>query len=218
MTKKFLSVLGLGLLIGTSSLAVESKYERRVERAADNLSEMMTEYGSVPRAILQKAKCVASIRLYKAGLIYGGKVGKGVTSCRLHDGSWSAPSMSRLTGVSAGIQAGFAKVDLLMFIMDESTKENILNGNFEFDVNANLTLGRDELNAGVEFNKPIYTMVDSKGIFAGITLEGSYLNQVDSSNRNVYGPEYTAYEILTRSYIMPESLSSFTGLLNFYTN
>ena len=215
MLKTLSLVLSFGFM--TPPILAENKYLERVDRSAKILRELADD-SEMLKTLIKKAECVTSLRIHKAGFIFGGKTGTGVTSCRTDDGLWSAASQTRLTGISAGYQIGVSKIEMLIFFMDKDSKYDIIDGEFGLEVDAILSVGENGKYGNIDFSEPVYAVAKTKGLYAGASLSGSYLEQVSRSNRKVYGPEYTSYEILTsRDMIFPEA-SSFTNLLEQYSN
>ena len=124
MLKTLSLVLSFGFV--TPTILAENKYLDRVDRSAKILRELADD-SEMLKTLIQKAECVTSLRIHKAGFIFGGKTGTGVTSCRTDDGLWSAASQTRLTGISAGYQVGVSKIEMLVFFMDKDSKYDIID-------------------------------------------------------------------------------------------
>ena len=181
-----------------SALASAAPKElKRAERATRVLREVLnTPDARIPAELLSQAYAIAVIpEVVKAGLIIGGRHGRGVVSVRSRDGSWSNPSFVMLTGGSIGWQAGVQAADVILVFRTERGVDNLVNGKFTLGADASIAAGPvgREVNAGTdeEFKAEILSYSRTRGLFAGIALDGSALSIDFEANQDVYGSKVT---------------------------
>lgn len=203
--KMFLSV-SLALVASATALAgpgpKRSDEVQRLNRATEVFSEIMkTPDKGVPQDLLDKAACIAIVPgLKKGGLGLGGRYGKGVVMCRQGNRSWSAPSFMTVEGGSVGLQIGFQQIDLVMLVMNREGMEKLVGDKFTVGADASAAAGPVGRQASAETNirmdAQILTYSRAKGLFAGVTLNGAVVKQDKDDNRDFYGKEMDAREIL----------------------
>src|ERR1700680_1385533 len=170
----------------------ESKAADRVQAAADVLNEIEGAPDSgIPREILGKAECVAVVpSMLKGGFIVGAKYGRGLASCRTPKG-WSAPAFFTVTGGSVGFQIGGQAVDLVMLIMNDDGMQHLLSSKFALGADASVAAGpvgrHAEGNTDWKMRAQVLTYSRARGIFAGVSLAGAFINQDKDSTRDFYG-------------------------------
>jgi lipid-binding SYLF domain-containing protein len=180
----------------------DSAEAKRLDRATEVFSEIMhTPDRGIPRDLLDKASCVAIVPgLSKGGIGIGGDYGKGVVMCRKAGGGWTAPSFLTMGGGSFGLQLGFEKVDVVMLIMNHHGMESLLSDKFSIggDVSAAAgPVGREAAaDTDVKLNAEILTYSRSKGLFGGVSLDGTVIKQDREDNHKFYGKDVTSREIL----------------------
>jgi lipid-binding SYLF domain-containing protein len=158
----------------------------------------------IPREILQNAKGLAIICVLKAGFLFSGRAGSGVIVARLPDGSWSAPSAIMTAGAGVGGQIGAELTDFVFILNNKAAVESFSQaGSITLGGNVSLAagpIGRNAEAAGSASLKSvaaIFSYAKTKGLFAGISLEGSVLVERRDANRNFYGRDCTAKTILS---------------------
>ncbi|SNX82492.1 related to YSC84 - protein involved in the organization of the actin cytoskeleton [Melanopsichium pennsylvanicum] len=168
---------------------------------------------SIPKAVLQNAKGLAVFSVIKAGFVWSGKIGSGVVIARLPDGSWSAPSCIGTGAVGFGLQIG---ADLTEFVIVMNSEEAVK----AFAHAGNLTIGGSlsaaagpigtggAINAAIRDPAPLFTYSRSKGLFAGISLEGTVLVERKETNKDFYGQPIPAVDLLTGKVPAPEAASA----------
>ena len=173
----------------------------------------------IPVSLLNKATCVATFpQVVRAGFIFGARYGKGLVSCRMGDG-WSNPSFVELAGGSWGLQAGIEAVDLVLVFVRPNAVEKFYQTNFTLGVNATIAIGpvgRDA-QAGTDYqlNSEIYSYSRTRGLYAGLTLDGTILSVDHSANATIYGAEMKASSILTaKTYLTPETVWPYVNTLS----
>lgn len=188
-------ILAVALAASTVSWAATAKEDAldRLDKSADVLKEVMgTPDKGIPQEVLDKAKCIAVVpNMLKGGFIFGGRNGKGVATCRLTNGSWSAPSFFAVSGGSWGAQIGVEGVDLVMTIMNDAGMKALLSNKVQLGGDASASAGpvgrHVSANTDIKAGSGILTYSRSRGLFAGATLNGAAVRQDDDSTKAVYG-------------------------------
>jgi lipid-binding SYLF domain-containing protein len=182
----------------------EMKEDQRLDESAVVLKEILGMPEGIPKDLLDKSVCVVVYpSVKKAAFIVGGSYGRGIVTCRTgkeFGGPWSAPSMFALEGGSFGFQIGAEATDFVLLIMNESGANSIMSSKVKLGADASAAAGPVGRNASAEtdvvMKAEILSYSRAKGLFAGISLEGSTLRSDDGGNKAVYGKELTAKEIV----------------------
>ena len=213
----------IGLLAMSAPLLAGEAIDR-ANRAGEVLDEvMMTPESSIPQDLINKAHCVAIIPgVKKAGFIVGGRYGKGIISCRAPGNeAWTGPSAIRIEGGSVGFQIGGSSTDVVLLLMNKSGKDKLLSSRF--------TLGGDAAVAGGPVGRSAQAQTDaqmraeilsysrSRGVFAGVSLEGATLRQDADDNEELYGKPVTPNQILDGELAPPETVQPLMAALNRYS-
>jgi SH3 domain-containing YSC84-like protein 1 len=216
--KKTMSLLLISLmgLIGTYAWAGSDKEETidRMQKSVDVLQAIMsTPDKGIPEEVLSGAKCIVVVpNLIKGGFIIGGKHGRGVASCRTPEG-WSAPAFVSIGGGSWGLQIGVEGVDLVMLVMNDRGLQHLLSSKFELTGEGSVAAGPvgRHASAGTDWmlNTEVLTYSRSKGVFAGLTLEGAVIEQDNDSTRAIYGHHMLTRTILSGKASTPASADAF---------
>jgi len=197
------TVLALGCLatlISTQTGAAAVKLSDDAERASNAgavLGEIMSAPDQdIPEALLKKAVGIAVIpHVVKGAFGVGGQFGKGLVSQKNADGSWGAPVFLEISGGSFGLQLGVQATDLIMVFTNHEGFEPLLKGKLKLGADASAAAGpvgrKAEIGTDIQLKTAIYSYSRSKGLFAGISLDGSVLSIDDSANENVYGKPFT---------------------------
>jgi lipid-binding SYLF domain-containing protein len=182
----------------------ESKVADRLDASADVLSDMMhASDKGIPQDLMNKAQCVVIVpNMKKAGFIWGAKYGRGYAMCRRHGGvGWTAPAAMRIEGGSFGLQIGGSESDVVVLVNNESGMKHLLSDKFTLGGDASVAagpVGRDaSAQTDAELHAEMLSYSRSRGIFAGIALEGATMRPDKDSNRDLYGRDMTNKEILT---------------------
>src|SRR5580692_5714652 len=208
-----MSVVGL---FGTSAWAGSAR-EDSVDRLQSSVevlhSIMATPDKGIPEEVLSNAKCILVVPdLIKGGFIFGGKHGRGVASCRTPEG-WSAPAFVSVGGGSWGLQIGVEGVDLVMLVMNDQGFQHLLSSKFELTGEGSVAAGPvgRHASAGTDWkmNTEMLTYSRSKGVFAGLTLEGAVAEQDNDSTRAIYGKHMMFRNILSGKVSTPQSAEAF---------
>ena len=182
----------------------EKKEVDRLNESAVVLKEILGMPEGIPKDLLNKTVCVVVYpSVKKAAFIVGGSYGRGVITCRSgkeFGGPWSAPAMFALEGGSFGFQIGAQATDFVLLIMNESGANSVMTSKVKLGADASATAGPVGRNASAEtdvvMKAEILSYSRAKGLFAGISLEGSTLRSDDGGNRSLYGKELSAKEIV----------------------
>jgi lipid-binding SYLF domain-containing protein len=198
-------LLALAVLFGVSlPLLAQKKEQERVENAGAVMKEILGMPDGIPRNILGKAECVIvfpSVKKFAIGI--GGNYGRGLITCRTgkdHNGPWSAPAMMALEGANIGFQLGGTATDFVLLVMNDKGADSVLSSKVKLGADASAAAGPKGRDASAEtdvvMTAEILSYSRAKGLFAGISLEGSTLRSDGGANRNLYGRELNAKEIV----------------------
>lgn len=175
--------------------------DRKAREAVRVLDEILQAPDHrVPDSLLRDAEAVAVIPdVIKAGLVVGGRHGRGLLSVRGRDGTWSNPTFISITGGSVGFQAGVQSTDVVLVFRTRRGVEGIVNGKFTLGADASVAAGPVGRNANsstdAQLKAEIYSYSRSRGLFAGVALDGAVLSIDDEANAAVYGGEPTARQV-----------------------
>jgi lipid-binding SYLF domain-containing protein len=208
-----MSLIGL---VGTLAWAGSAREDTvdRMQKSVDVLQSIMaTPDKGIPEEVLTGSKCILVVpNLIKGGFIVGGKHGRGVASCRTPEG-WSAPAFVSVGGGSWGLQIGIEGVDLVMLVMNDRGLQHLLSSKFELTGEGSVAAGPvgRHASAGTDWlmNTEVLTYSRSKGVFAGLTLEGAVVEQDDHSTRAIYGKRMMFRNILSGKASTPRSGDAF---------
>jgi lipid-binding SYLF domain-containing protein len=201
--------------------AADNGPEKHIRESAGVLSEIMNaKDNGVPEDLLQKAYCVGVIpNLKRAGFIVGAKYGKGVVTCRV-TGGWSAPEVVRIEGGSIGLQIGAGETDVIFIVMNERGMGKLMKDKFTLGADATVMAGpvgrSAEAATDAAMHADILAYSRSRGIFAGISLEGATLRPDNDENRELYGSNVTAQDILHGREKQPAAAEQLYAELNRY--
>jgi lipid-binding SYLF domain-containing protein len=206
--KNILSVvLALALVALTSFVnpkqARADKDADRLENSGQVMKEIIDIPDDIPQSLLDKADCVIVIpSVLKAAFIIGGSYGRGAMTCRSGDdfqGPWGAPTMMALEGGSFGFQLGGQATDFVLLVMNPRGASSILNSKVKLGADASAAAGpkgRDaEADTDITLRAEVLTYSRARGLFAGISLEGSTLRPDNDANNRIYGKKLDAKEI-----------------------
>ena len=221
--KHSLWVLAIAGSMTTAGFAAdrEIKVDDRLDASADTLIDMMRASDrGIPHDLLDKAKCVVVVPgMKKAGFIFGAKYGRGFAACRRSGGSgWGAPAAMRVEGGSVGFQIGASETDVVLLVMNDGGMKHLLSDKFTIGGEATAAagpIGRDaSAQTDAMLNAEMLSYSRSRGLFAGISLEGATLRPDEETNRELYGRAATNREILTGDFKTPAVAEKFIHSLN----
>jgi SH3 domain-containing YSC84-like protein 1 len=172
-----------------------------VERLQSAAGTLQADAKDIPDNVLRGAKCIGIVpSMIKGAFVVGAKHGRGVATCRLPNGHWSAPAFFTISGGSFGLQIGAEDVQLVLMIMTDEGMRHLMSDKFQIGGTASAAagpVGRDA-QAGTDWKveTQILSYSKAKGVFAGIDLGGSWIEQDKDSTVALYGKEYTHNQIL----------------------
>jgi SH3 domain-containing YSC84-like protein 1 len=216
--KKTMSLLLMSAMgmFGTYAWAGSAREDSvaRLQSSVDVIHAIMAAPDKgIPEEVLNDAKCMLVVpNMIKGGFVFGGKHGRGVASCRTAEG-WSAPAFVSVGGGSAGFQIGLEGVDLVMLVMNDKGLQQLLSSKFELTGEGSVAAGPvgRHASAGTDWKMTteVLTYSRSKGVFAGLTLEGAVVEQDDDSTIAIYGKNIEFRNILSGKVATPKSAEPF---------
>jgi lipid-binding SYLF domain-containing protein len=203
MIRKTIIVVCLGL-IATTTLFAKNKEQRRLENSGVVMQEIMNIPDNIPHDVMEKAECVIVFpSVLKAAFVVGASYGRGAMVCRTgreFHGPWGAPAMMALEGGSIGFQIGGQATDLVLLVMNDRGAQSILSSKVKLGGDASIAagpVGRDaSANTDAFMRAEILSYSRTRGVFVGVSLEGSTLRPDDDATADVYGQKLTAKEIV----------------------
>jgi lipid-binding SYLF domain-containing protein len=213
-----IACLSVGALFGSESAA------NRLKTSDDVLTEIMTAPDKgIPQELLEKSQCIVIVPGVKKGaFIVGGKYGRGFILCRESAGTgWSAPAGVTVTGGSFGFQIGGEETDAIMLVMNKRGAEKLLSDKFTLGVDASVAAGpvgrTSQADTDAKLHAEILTYSRSRGVFAGVALDGATLRPDKDSNAEMYEHKQTNTEIVMGGTTAPESASILRSDLTKYS-
>src|SRR5437870_603913 len=216
--KKTMSLLLMSFigLVGTYAWAGSAREDSvaRLQSSVDVLHAIMaTPDKGIPEETLSNAKCIlVGPDSIEAGFIFRAEHGRGVATCRTTEG-WSAPGFVSVGGGSWGLQIGVEDVDLIMLVMNDQGFQHLLSSKFELTGEGSVAAGPvgRHASAGTDWkmNTEMLTYSRSKGVFAGLTLEGAVVEQDNDSTHAIYGKHMMFRNILSGKAATPRSADAF---------
>src|ERR1700739_2948695 len=202
--------LGICIVFAASALFAANKEQKRLENSGTVMQEVMGLPDNIPQELLEKAECVIVFpSVLKGAFIVGGSYGRGAMVCRTGEhfnGPWVSPAMYALEGGSVGFQLGGQATDLVLLVMNQRGASSILDSKVKLGADASAAAGPKGRDASADtdayLRAEILSYSRSRGLFAGISLEGSTLRPDDDANADVYGRKITAKEIVLGSKIV----------------
>src|SRR5579862_4758077 len=204
MIRKSLLLICVGLVATAPLFAKDNKEQKRLHNAGVVMQEIMNVPENIPQEVIEKAECVIVFpSVLKAAFIVGASYGRGAMVCRSGEhfhGPWGAPAMMALEGGSVGFQIGGQATDLVLLIMNERGASSILNSKVKLGGDASVAAGPVGRDASADtdafMRAEVLSYSRSRGLFAGISLEGSTLRPDDDGTADVYGRKLTARQIV----------------------
>jgi lipid-binding SYLF domain-containing protein len=217
--------LTLGGMICPGEAAEESREAERLQRAAEVINEVMqTPEKGIPRDLLNKAVCVGVIPSQKkVALGIGGSFGRGALVCRRGgNGPWGAPSMFTVGGANIGFQLGGQATDFVLVVMNAKGAEKLLQSKTKLGADASVAggpVGRTAEGAtDLQLQAEILTYSRSRGLFAGLSLEGQVVKQDHDANQRLYGRKVEPKDILFRGAVaVPAAARALAAALTKYS-
>ncbi len=204
LKKLAVCLLTLGLTASPAFAANDAKEVERVKEAGEVMKEILNIPDDIPQDLLDKAECIVVLPSVKKGAFgVGGSYGRGVMICRSgehYTGPWGAPALYALEGVSIGFQLGGQATDFVLLVVNTKGARSLLTSKVKLGADASAAAGPKGRTAegatDVVMNAEILSYSRNKGLFAGVSLEGSTLRSDGSANEKLYGRKLTAKEII----------------------
>lgn len=214
--------LFIGLLALSTTLAAQGKEEDRLRACATVLKEILDIPDDIPKELVDKAECVIVFPgVKKFALGVGGSYGRGAMTCRTGDdfhGPWSAPTLMALEGGSIGFQLGGQETDFVLLVMNDRGATSVLGSKVKLGADASAAAGPKGRTAAaatdVVMQAEMLSYSRSRGLFAGVSLEGSTLRADNDANTLVYGSPLEARDIVKGSVAVPSAAKGMIDLLN----
>jgi lipid-binding SYLF domain-containing protein len=222
--KKFVVCFVVFLMSATVGFAANDAHEEdRVKEAGTVVKEILNIPDDIPHDLLDKAECVIVLPSVKKGAFgIGGSYGRGVMVCRSgehYKGRWGAPALYALEGVSIGFQLGGQATDFVLLVMNPKGAQSLLSSKVKLGADASAAAGPKgrtaESATDIVMNAEILSYSRNKGLFAGVSLEGSTLRSDGSANEKLYGRKVSAKEIIREGRVgVPACANELDSLLN----
>ena len=217
-------VLAMAISIACPTFAADKTSEqKRLSSCGQVFKEIMDIPDGIPKDLLNKAECVIVFpTVIKVALGVGGDFGRGVITCRTGEhftGRWSAPAMFALEGANIGFQIGGQATDFVLLVMNPKGANSILSSKVKLGADASAAAGPKGRTAAADtdivMRAEVLSYSRSRGLFAGISLEGSTLRSDGSANRKLYGRNLSAKEIVREGKAgIPAAGSALISLLD----
>ena len=221
--KKFIVCFAVLLMSATTFAANDEREEARVKDAGTVLKDILNIPDDIPHDLLNKAECVIILpSVLKGAFGIGGSYGRGVMVCRSgehYKGRWGAPALYALEGVSIGFQLGGQATDFVLLVMNQKGAQSLLHSKVKLGADASAAAGPKgrtaESATDIVMNAEILSYSRNKGLFAGVSLEGSTLRSDGSANEKLYGKKLSAKEIIREGRVgIPPCAHELVSLLN----
>jgi lipid-binding SYLF domain-containing protein len=206
-----------------AGIACADKAAERLQESAEFLREIMAvPERSIPQDLLERAHCVVLVPgLKKMAFGLGGKYGRGFALCRNSGGGWGAPGAIRVEGGSVGFQIGVSSTDVVMLVMNKRGMEKLLSSKFTIGADASAAAGPVGRQTGAQtdafMRAEILSWSRSRGVFAGLSLEGATLRNDIDENQDLYGQPYENKQIVMQNVAPPKAAAPLMALLNKYS-
>jgi SH3 domain-containing YSC84-like protein 1 len=217
--KGFVSILGVSLLMALP-LGAEEKEAERMFKAAAILTEVVGTPEGISKSLLNRAVCVGVVPSFKkAAFGIGGGGGKGAIICRRGgNGPWGGPTLFTTGGPSIGFQIGATSTDLIFLVMNPEGAEKLARSGAKLGADASVAAGpkgrEAEAATDARMGAEILSYSRSKGLFAGVSLEGAVINQDEKGNERMYGRQIDPKEILLKGVAVPTAAVPLANTLN----
>jgi lipid-binding SYLF domain-containing protein len=209
--KRILSSVLTFVLATPALLANDKKEEDRLENCGSVIQEIMDIPDDIPQDLIDKSDCIIVYpSVLKGAFIFGGSYGRGAMTCRSGEkfnGPWSTPTMMALEGGSFGFQIGAQATDFVLLVMNDSGANSVMSSKVKLGGDASVAAGPVGRTASAEtdavMKAEILSYSRSHGVFAGLSLAGSTMRSDDGANKNLYGKELSAKQIIRESVVKP---------------
>ncbi len=220
--KRLISAILMSLVAGAGLWAQEKERER-LKDCGEVMKEILNVPDSIPADLLDKAECVLvfpSVKKFAIGI--GGSYGRGALTCRSgqnYTGPWGPPAMYALEGGNIGLQLGGQATDFVLLVMNDKGAKSILSSKVKLGADASAAAGPKGRTASAEtdvvMRAEILSYSRSRGLFAGVSLEGSTLRSDGGANKNLYGKQLSATQIIVQNAVKtPQAAQALISLLS----
>jgi lipid-binding SYLF domain-containing protein len=224
MLKRILIVTTLVVLVTLTAVASDREDDvKRTQKAAQVFQEIMsTPDQGIPSDLLESAKCIGIIPGEKKfAFVFGGSYGRGLATCRTEHG-WSAPMFVAIDSGSVGYQIGGSSTDIVMLFMNDHALQSLMSDKFKMGADASVAAGPVGRSAAagtdLKLTAEILSYSRSKGIFAGVSLDGAVMQADKSGDEAMYGSDVNRHEILDGKVAVPESARALLHELGGYVH
>jgi lipid-binding SYLF domain-containing protein len=223
MTRTF-ALVACSALLAWAADEETSGSAKRLQESTEVLREVMQiSDKAIPQDLLDKAACIVIVPgLKKGAFIVGAKYGRGFVSCRKEGVGWSAPGAIRVEGGSVGFQIGGSETDVIMLVLNERGMQKLLSSRFTLGGEGEVAAGPVGRSTSAQtdalLRAEILTWSRSRGVFAGISLQGATLRQDLDVNKELYGREIQNKELVTGSTAPPKDAAELMSALNKYSS
>ena len=220
------TIMGLILtLVGGFAAQAATEADKRLDAAAAALNDIMAVSDkAIPQDLLGKAECVIVVPgLKKGAFIIGAKFGRGFLMCRKDGGvGWSSPAAIKVEGGSVGFQIGGSETDVIMLVLNKGGKDKLLSSKFTLGGDASVAAGpigrESSADTDAKFRAEILTYSRSRGVFAGISLQGATLRPDKDANEELYGKGKENKDIVMGDSSATASAQGLIATLNKYSS
>lgn len=216
-------VLGLIFVFVLGTIAYSAASEYKLQKLIDQATAIVHEFkdmpeDSIPPSILENCKGLAILSVLKGGFVIGARGGSGIVIAKDAGGAWTAPSAIGLGGASIGLQIGAQQTDFVLVLNTPSAVDAFSKNNATLGADASVSAGPVGRTAEVDaaMVTAIYSYSRSKGLFAGVSLEGAIVTEESKINEAFYGQAYTAQQLLSGTVASPASADALYQALSPY--
>ena len=225
MKKLAVVLVALLLTSGITAVAADKgeKEQERLKDAGQVMKEILGVPDNIPKPLLNKAECVLVMpSVKKVAIGIGGSYGRGVMTCRggeHYTGSWSTPAMFALEGANIGLQLGGNATDFILLVMNPRGAQSLLHSKVKLGADASAAAGPKgraaQADTYIVMRAEVLSYSRSRGLFAGVSLEGSTLREDNGANENLYGSKLSAEDIIRKGKARaPAAARQLLSLLN----
>ena len=223
LTAFLIALLSAFCILSSLAFANDEREAGRVKDAGEVMKEILNIPDDIPQDLLDKAECVIILPSVKKGAFgVGGSYGRGVMICRSgqhYTGPWGAPALYALEGISIGFQLGAQETDFVLLVMNPQGARSLLSSKVKLGADASAAAGPKGRTAegatDIVMNAEILSYSRNKGLFAGISLEGSTLRSDGNANEKLYGKKLSAKDIIVDHRVgVPASARQLVSLLD----
>ncbi|HVO97373.1 MAG TPA: lipid-binding SYLF domain-containing protein [Bryobacteraceae bacterium] len=208
----------LTLALVSFAQAQETSPDKRLEHSTSALRAFLNSESPIPKDLVGKSQCiVVTPGLIKGAFLFGEKYGRGFAACRKSSGGWSSPAAIAIEGGSSGLQLGGSSTDLIFLVMNMSGMNRLLGDKFTLGGEASIAAGpvggTTSANTDVWMTAEMISYSRSKGLFAGVSLEGATLRPDGGENKKLYGHDVSNRDVLSGKIAPPKGARAFVALL-----